>query len=48
MITTPLNKKIDKQLPNKALSYSIQFLVDAVILLSLYGIAALCGFNIFN
>lgn len=48
MIATPLNKQIDRRVTNKVLSYLIQFLIDAAILLSLYGIAALFGLKVFK
>lgn len=47
-IATPINNRIEKRIENKVLSYIFQIISDMLILLCLYGIAILLGFNIYK
>ncbi len=47
-ICQPVNRVIKKNVANKWLAVILEIAVYMVILLALYGIAALCGYNIYK
>ncbi len=48
LVSQPVNKYIKKKVSSKWLAFVITFFVYWVILMGLYGIAALLGYDIFK
>ncbi len=46
IIMTPISRAINKKVSNRFMVFLIEFVIGVAILMGLYGIAALCGYDI--